>query len=59
MTPNELAAYRAKSAVQRKNFSAIKSPHRRCVKCKLSKPVKGFKANVCADCQPPKEESDE
>ena len=56
MTPDELAAYRAKPTVPYKGFSPIKSPHRRCAKCKLSKPVKGFKANVCADCQPPKDE---
>jgi len=56
MTPNELAAYRAKSAVPRKNFSTIKYPQRRCTKCKLSKPVKGFRQGICADCQPPKDE---
>lgn len=56
MTPNELAAYRAKMAGQCRNFSAIKSPRRRCAKCKQSKPVKGFHQNICADCQPKKDE---
>lgn len=57
MTPDELSAYRDKSAVPRKNFSAIKYPQRRCAKCKLSKPVKGFRQGICADCQP--KEADE
>jgi len=42
-----------------KAYCDIKSPKRRCAKCKHSKPVKGFRAGVCADCQQKKEEEAE